>query len=222
MHEQLDVTSATAARHHVRMETVGEVDQVLLAVAQPLLRALHVRQVHDLDLADQDRIGGFCAEPAARADQLRGRAERRNHRRLLDHHGDNVLLVVDEQVHAETERQTHDADDVLDHLVGGFEIERMPPCREGAEIGCVDEAAFVDRTHALFHAQLVEIRNTRSVAAHGVVSRARCSTFRPVSARETLITRKPRSVTDRTNAASAPESIAHAKPRSPPPAPLTL
>src|SRR5882757_7235388 len=97
---------------------------------------------------------------------------------------------------------------MIDHLVGGVEIERVAPARQRPEIGRVDEAALVNRTHALFDTQLVELWNSGFVAGHGVASGTRCSTFRPFSARETLITRKPRLVTDCTNAASASESIA--------------
>ena len=70
MDEQLDVAGAAAARHHVRVQAVGEVDDLLLALAQRLLRLLHVGQIHDLNLADQNRVRRFGLETAARADQL--------------------------------------------------------------------------------------------------------------------------------------------------------
>ena len=48
--------------------------------------------------------------------------------------GHDVFALVDDEVHAETERQPHDADDVLDHLVGGGEIERVAARRQRPEV----------------------------------------------------------------------------------------
>ena len=169
-----------------------EVDDLLLAVAQRVLRLLDVRQVHDLDLADQDRIRRFGLEAAAVAHELARRAERRDDRRLLDDHRHDVLLVVDDEVQAEPERQAHDADDVLDHLVGGVEIERVLAGGERAEIRRVDEPALVHEPDALFDAQLVELGNSHAVAAHA----APCARAVPQPSRarpsEKSITRKPR------------------------------
>ena len=199
---------------------------LLPAVAEPPLRALHVRQVHDLDLADQDRIRRLGAEAAARADQLArpSRAPRRPTapRRPSARH----MLVVDEQVQAETERQAHHADDVLDHLVGGVEIERVLAGRERAEVGAVDQAALVDGANALLDAELVEIRNARPIAPLTAPRRSVGQLVR-LSGRarpdRDSITRNPRSRHRRLRTPRAPRNRAHTpRPRSPPPAPLTL
>ena len=166
VNEQLDVARAATARHHVRVQAVGEIDDLLLALAQGLLRLLHVRQIHDLDLTDQNRIGRFGFETAAGTDQLGGRTQRRDDRRLLDDHRHDVVLVVDDEVHAEPERHAHHADDVLDHLVGGVEIEGVLPGSESAEIRRVDEPALVHGTDALFDAQLVELGYAPAITAH--------------------------------------------------------
>ena len=172
MDEQLDVAGAAAARHHVRVQAVGEVDDLLLALAQRAFRFLHVGQIHDLNLADQNRVRRFGLETAASADQLACRAHGCDDRRLFDDHRHDVLLIVDDQVHAEPERHAHDADDVLDHLVGGVEIERMLARGEGAEIRSIDEPALVHGPHALFDAQLVELGYAPSVATHALPPRA--------------------------------------------------
>jgi hypothetical protein len=86
------------------------------------------------------------------------------------------LLLVDDEVHAEPERHAHDADDVLDHLVGGIQIERVLARRERAEVGRADEAALVNCADAFFHAQLVELGNTPSVPAHRCHPAPRCVT----------------------------------------------
>ncbi len=225
MHEELDVPRTAAARDHVRVEAVREVDDLAAAIAEPPLRSLHVGEVHDLDLADQDRVRRLGAETAVRADQLARRAERRDDRRLLDDHRHDVLLVVDHQVHAETERQAHHADHVLDHLVGGVELERVLARRERAEVGAVDQSALVHGANALLDAQFVEIGNPQPIAhAHRSPTLASANSFtvRPRSAKPSSITRNPFSRTDALKASSAPASSAHARPRSPPPAPLTL
>jgi hypothetical protein len=176
MHEQLDVARAAAPRDHVRVQAVGKIDDVLLPTRKRLLRLLHIGQIHDLDLADQDRVRRFCLEPAAASNQLAGRAERRHDGRLLDDHRNDVLPVVDDEVHAEPERHAHDADDVLDHLVGGIEIEGVLPRRERAKIRRIDETAIVDRANAFLDGELVELGNAPKVAAHRCHPAPPCAT----------------------------------------------
>jgi len=99
--EQLDITRAATARNHVGVQAVGEVDDVLLVVAQRALCFFDVGEVQNLYLTDEDRVRRLGLEAAAGADELAGRAERRDDRRLLDDHRHDVLLVVDDEVHAE-------------------------------------------------------------------------------------------------------------------------
>ena len=108
--------------------------------------------------------------------------------------GTTYCLSLTSEVHAETERQAHHADHVLDHLVRGVELERVLARRERAEIGVVDQAALVHGANALLDAELVEIGNPQSVAhSHRSPTLASANSFtvRPRSAKPSSITRNP-------------------------------
>src|SRR5690606_5371995 len=136
----------------------------------------------------------------------------------LDDHRHDVLLAVDDEIHAEPERQAHDADDVLDHLVGGGDVERVAAGRERAKIGGGQQAALVHGAHPFLDAELVELGNSGSIRVHW----ARSSMINPQRSRPRSTTGKPCSAAAVLNAARASESVASPRPRSPPPAPLTL
>ena len=55
------------------------------------------------------------------------------------------------------------ADDVLDHLVGGLEVERVLAGGERAEVRCVQQPPVVDGADPLFDAELVELGNPQAI-----------------------------------------------------------
>jgi hypothetical protein len=57
-------------------------------------------------------------EAAALAHHARGIGGRRDHRRLLDGHGNQAIHAVDKEIETESERHGVDADGVLDHAIG--------------------------------------------------------------------------------------------------------
>ena len=79
--------------------------------------------VHQLDLADQDRFGTRGRESPGDACGLGGKAEGCNNRRFLDCQGHHVILVIDQKVQPKTDREAHDTDDILDHGIGIADIE---------------------------------------------------------------------------------------------------
>ncbi len=111
------------------------------ASQQRPLGRLGVGHLEHLDLPDHHGLAHVGPDAAARAQELRREAARRQHRGLLDRHGDERVLSVYAQVHAEPERQSEDADRVLDHPIGlplaqpgvGRE-ERQVRVREGRDV----------------------------------------------------------------------------------------
>ena len=67
--KQFDVARATAARHHLRMQTVRQADDLVAVRLQRRDRLQRIAHVDQLNLADQDRIRRAGLEAAG---QTRG------------------------------------------------------------------------------------------------------------------------------------------------------
>ena len=63
---------------------------------------------------------GIGLEAATESDELCRVRRCRDHARLLDDHGDDVVSAIDEDVERHGVRERIDTEDVLDELVGGF------------------------------------------------------------------------------------------------------
>ena len=62
--EYLDVPGAASPRHHLGVQAVGQIENVLLALQQGLPGAWHVGNVNHLHLADEHRVGDLGAVAA--------------------------------------------------------------------------------------------------------------------------------------------------------------
>jgi hypothetical protein len=123
MHVHFQILRATTTGHHLRMQTVGEIEQLVLTLQQRRLGVRQMRHVDDLHLTDQNRLRALHLEAARAAHDLGGRRQRGHDRRLLDHQRHDIVASVDEEVKTQADRQTHHADDVLDHLVGFVDLQ---------------------------------------------------------------------------------------------------
>ena len=216
MHEQLDVACAAAARDHVRVQAVGEVDDLLLAIAQRLLRLLHVRQIHDLNLADQDRIRRFGAEAAA----ARGSACTRSPSAAIT---DGSSTTIGTMYCLSLTTRFMPSPSGMPMTPTTFSIILSAessssvclPRRERAEVGRIDEAALVDDADALFDAELVELGNSQAVVGHGssLPCSRRCHYQAVLGQRDIDHSKTSIYATDFVNAASASASAAHARPK---------
>ncbi len=144
-----NVHRTAAAGHHARVQAVGE-SQYFLALRQDCAdRQIHVRDLDDLDLADEDwrRGGGLIAATAAR--QLGRGAQRRDDRRFLHHQWHHVVAAVDEKIQPQPDRQAEYADDVLDHLVGAVDVQGGLAAGQFRQVGVREQAALVHGAHPL-------------------------------------------------------------------------
>ena len=102
-----------------------------LAPLEDLSRLGRVGDIHQLDLADEDRIAARGGEPAGDPCGLGGEAEGRHDGGFLHRQRHDVVLAVDQEVEPETDGQAHHADDVLDHGVGVVDVEDGVPVDQG-------------------------------------------------------------------------------------------
>jgi hypothetical protein len=70
MNVQLNIPSAAAARHHIGVKAIGEIQNFAFVVEQCLAGLFDIAEVDDLYLAYQYRVCRFGLEAAAAADEL--------------------------------------------------------------------------------------------------------------------------------------------------------
>ncbi len=119
----LEALDATAAGDEPRHRVVSAGLELFRGRRDRGARPLGVGDAVELHLGDHDRVVGFGLEAAAGADHLRRVGGGGHHRRLLDDHRREVVVAVDPYVEGDGEGQRVGAEDVLDRLVGGGEIE---------------------------------------------------------------------------------------------------
>ena len=164
----LDVQRAAAARHHVRVCAVGQVEDALPAVQDSLAGGIRIGDIEHLDLPDDERGVGGAREAARLAYEEGCRAHRGDDRRLLDDHRYEVVPAVDREVETEAHRHREDADDVLGQPVG---LHRGENVRSGAErlvVALGQDAPVAQFAEAFLDAQLVEPRDAG--ACHAAAS----------------------------------------------------
>ena len=115
-----------------------------------------MRHIHELDLADQDRVGARGGEAAGGAGGLGGKAERGDDRRFLHRQGHDVVLAVDQEIETETDGEAHDTDDVFDHGVGVADIEDGLTVDQGLVILRRQQTPIANGADPLLYRQLVE------------------------------------------------------------------
>ena len=106
------------------MDAAGQPRQLVQRLVQSSSDGLRV-PAHKLDLPDHDRRVGLGPEPPGRAGQAGHVRHRRDHARLLDHHGDDHILAVDQEVDAHPDGQGEGADDVLNHRISGADVQSL-------------------------------------------------------------------------------------------------
>ena len=157
------VLRTTPARHHFRVQRIGEVQDFFLALQDCGLRLGNMRNFDDLDLADEDRVGAAGFEAARIANRLRCGGQRSDNRRFFDRQRHDVILAVHQEIQAQPSRQAHHADDVLDHLVGGIDIEHRLAAGQGLVVVLGEQAALAHHADTVFHRHLVETGNSRTI-----------------------------------------------------------
>ena len=124
----LDILRTPAELHQDRVLLVRAAEDLVAGVEDREAGGVRVRNMDVLELADHDRSGSRRVKPALRARHLRGVARRGDDARLLDRHGDEVVALVDPEVHRDSEGNRHRPHDVLDHPVDLVKLQsaRVP------------------------------------------------------------------------------------------------
>ncbi len=152
---QLDIERAASGLHQVFVLAVRLRDQ-LVARGEDLrfgsVVILHLEQLH---LPDHQRLGDLRGDAAARSQQLRCVAGRREHRGLLDRHRDQTILIVDLEVHAESQRHAQDPQRVLHHSIGVL-IAEARLTGEHLELRFAQPRNLRDARASLAHRQSIE------------------------------------------------------------------
>ena len=123
-----DLLSPAAEFTEHRVLLIGDLQQPVSRVEDALADRLRVGNANDLYLTDHHRVGGVGRDLPMVADKFCQMTGRGDDGGFLNRHGNQIILIIDEEVRRQTERHAEDADDVLDHLVGdvhgqGFALE---------------------------------------------------------------------------------------------------
>ena len=161
----LEVARSAAARAEAGDGAVGLRQDLVLRSEDGARGALCILHVRELHLADHQRLVHLGAEAARGADHLRGVRRRGDDARLLDDHGDDVILAVDAHVQRDAVRQTVGAEDVLDELVRGLGLEASAVER-ASDLVRLYARCLGDELAALGDGHLVEARQLRSALRH--------------------------------------------------------
>src|SRR5712691_4102858 len=180
----LDVLRAAADLHEHRVLLVRDREDLVSVVEDRHPRPVGVRDPDELDLPDHDWTRGARREPAplpGHPSRVRGR---RDDARLLDRHRDQVITLVDPEVHGDPEGDRHRADHVLDHSVDLVELQR-PRVPDRLDLRVRELSERSDDLPAIFGALLVETRNLRTLHG-GTERRRRLSVHKGIARRLTL------------------------------------
>ena len=118
---------------------------------------VHVQQLH---LTDHLGGGGGGLESAACADQLRHERCSRHHGRLFQRHRDEYIAFIHLEVQRDAQRQTVQADDIFDHVLGGLSRESARRKRE--QVFGSQRRGIRQFGAAFFESQIVKSRNAGS------------------------------------------------------------
>ena len=112
------IRDATASLDHRLALLIRKVDDLPLLTGQHVLHLLKVRDLIDLDLTNHDGRRRLALEATSvLADDLGDSRAGCDHRRLFHGHRHDEVPPVHEEADAESERQRHDANAVLYHVV---------------------------------------------------------------------------------------------------------
>src|SRR2546426_959684 len=179
----LDVPRAAADLHEHRILLVRDREDLVSVVEDRHPRSVGIRDPDELDLADHDRTRRARREPAPlprHPSRVRGG---RDHARLFNRHRDQVITLVDPEVHRDPEGDRHRADHVLDHPVDLVELQRpRVPDRLDFRVRELSERS--DDLPAIFGGFLVETRYLGTLHG-GTVRRRRLSRHKGIARRLT-------------------------------------
>src|SRR6058998_679943 len=179
----LDVPRAAADLHEHRILLVRDREDLVSVVEDCHPRSVGIRDPDELDLADHDRTRRARREPAPlprHPSRVRGG---RDHARLFNRHRDQVIALVDPEVHRDPEGDRHRADHVLDHPVDLVELQRARiPDRLDFRVRELSERS--DDLPAIFGGLLVETRYLGTLHV-GTVRRRRLSRHKGIARRLT-------------------------------------
>ncbi len=159
--EILDTFRATAALLQFRLQAVCQDEYFVLCGVQLLNHGIRVLDLDDLDLSNRHRVRRHDLKAAAFPGQLRRATHGGDDRRFLDDHRYDVVLVVDEEIRRNGERQAEYADDVFDHLVGGLHRQQAFIAQQELLVGRRDQSVVRQRLDAVGMTQSVKIGNSR-------------------------------------------------------------
>ena len=137
------------------MPFVGGGHELVLGLEDGAFGGVGLDDVEHLDLPNHVRRRHHRLDAAAFAQQLAGKAGRRDHARLFGGHGHQAVATVDAQIHTQTERQAHDAEHVLHHPVGLL-VAQATIRRQLVELAVGEAGNLGDARAAVAHVQSVE------------------------------------------------------------------
>src|SRR2546426_785523 len=169
--------------HEHRILLVRDREDLVSVVEDRHPRPVGVRDPDELDLPDHDRTRGARREPAP----LPGHPSRvrgcRDDARLLDRHRDQVITLVDPEVHRDPEGDRHRADHVLDHPVDLVELQR-PRVPDRLDFRVRELSERLDDLPTIIGALLVETRHLGTLH-RGTERRRRLSGHKGIARRLT-------------------------------------
>src|SRR3989475_5531833 len=179
----LDVLRAAAELHEHRILLVRDREDFVSVVEDRHPRPVGIRDPDKLDLPDHDRTRRARREPTSlprHPSRVRGG---RDDARLFNRHRDQVIALVDPEVHRDPEGDRHRADHVLDHPVDLVELQRpRVPDRLDFRVRELSERS--DDLPAIFGGLLVETRYLGTLHG-GTVRRRRLSRHKGIARRLT-------------------------------------
>ncbi len=129
--DDFEIDGAAAAGDHARMKAVGQIEDLIFAALEDLSRFARIRDIDELDLADENGFVTRGGKASRSSGRFRGEAEGGDDGGFFHGERHDVVLAVDHEVDAEAHRQPHDADDVFYHVVGVVHIENRIAVEQG-------------------------------------------------------------------------------------------
>ena len=96
--EYVNVQCAAATSHHLRVQAVGEGDDVVPMIEQGLFCLLRIRIDDHLGLADQNRVNGFNGETTTQSGHPCGAGKSGDDGRFFNHQRHDIVAVVDQEI----------------------------------------------------------------------------------------------------------------------------